>query len=341
MSLILDALKKSEAERRRGLPPTLASPYLGPVKRRSRPWAAVAGGVVMLAGGFAGGWWWMQRDHEGPSLVTDHPEAAAWPAPAAQETPTLAAGTPAPPPADAIPAAVARTESFVATAEVARPAEAVAVGLGTPTGFGQGGSASGGGLPLPQRAGLYTPTAVPATSSAAASEPQQPVIDSTAALTDPGPQGTTLIAEPIASGEGQTKPDPMLAGDGSEARPDAAVASGEGRTKPEAVVAIGDGGTEQVAMVATSASEPPPVRAEHLPQVFQLPYGLRKELPKLDLSMHVYSPVVEERFIVLNGKRFSVGGPAPGPELQLVDIVDGGAVLEFRGQRFLLPRQIF
>jgi hypothetical protein len=57
--------------------------------------------------------------------------------------------------------------------------------------------------------------------------------------------------------------------------------------------------------------------------------------------MHVFSPEPSERFIVLNGKRFTLETPAPGPELTLLDIVADGAVFEFRGQRFLLPRQTY
>ena len=90
---------------------------------------------------------------------------------------------------------------------------------------------------------------------------------------------------------------------------------------------------------AELAPPSPGAPAEVLPLMYQLPYATRKDLPKLELTMHVFSPIPEERFIVLNGKRYTLETPAPGPDLNLLEIVADGAVMEFRGQRFLLPRQ--
>ena len=51
MSLILDALKKSEAERRRGQPPSLHAQFGAPRRTRRTPWVAGAGAVLLQAAG--------------------------------------------------------------------------------------------------------------------------------------------------------------------------------------------------------------------------------------------------------------------------------------------------
>jgi general secretion pathway protein B len=106
---------------------------------------------------------------------------------------------------------------------------------------------------------------------------------------------------------------------------------------PPPATALVDHGPSGPSAPEVAASKP----EEVLPVLFQLPYATRKDMPKLELSMHVFSPDPGERFIVLNGKRFTLETAAPGPDLTLLDIVADGAVFEYRGQRFLLPRQIY
>ncbi|MGA9827450.1 MAG: general secretion pathway protein GspB [Rhodanobacteraceae bacterium] len=55
------------------------------------------------------------------------------------------------------------------------------------------------------------------------------------------------------------------------------------------------------------------------------------------MIMHVYSPDPAKRFIVLNGDRH-VEGDDINDDLSLVEIRPDGAVLDYKGQRFLLPR---
>ena len=56
MSLILEALKKSEARRRLGAAPDLGTPFTVPPRRRSLvPWLLAA--IVAVT---AGGWWWLR-----------------------------------------------------------------------------------------------------------------------------------------------------------------------------------------------------------------------------------------------------------------------------------------
>lgn len=303
MSLILDALKKSEAERRRGLPPSLHAQFGTPRRSRRVPWAAGAGAVLLMAG-LSGGWMWLSRE----------------PVTSESANPTLAgSGQTAAQPAGQTPQQNAANPASVTAVTTVADAAAVPVQqqLANQSAFGgvgdedTGTSVSGGGLPVPKRAGLYTPTASPTTEMAA----QPP----------PTPEPTVAVVPPVPVSE--TKPAATevatLATPTIEAPAEVAVA------KP------------LDASIASTAGESSAQPDEKLPLMYQLPYGTRKELPKLDLTMHVYSPLREERFIVLNGKRFTLDSAAPGPELTLLDIVADGVVLEFRGQRFLLPNQAY
>jgi general secretion pathway protein B len=173
-------------------------------------------------------------------------------------------------------------------------------------GVGDGGAVqtvSGGGLPVPVRAGLYTPSALPVPTVVGAEPAPTPVAEV------PKPDLATSMPAPAPVASVPTLP----------AQPDLSA-------------------VQPISAEAVAAPQSP---AEVLPQMYQLPYGLRKDLPKLSLTMHVYSPVPEERFVVLNGKRYTLESLAPGPDLNLIEIVADGVVMEFRGQRFLLPRQAY
>lgn len=316
MSLILDALKKSEAERRRGQPPSLHAQFGAPRRTRRTPWVAGAGAVLLVAG-LSGGWMWLARDRgsgavaSGAQLAASDTQGAAQPTTVAAVEPTMTAASPA----------------LIATAEAPPAAASHAAGesaFGGVSGDGNGGSVSGGGLPVPQRAGLYTPTAtLPPPTTVAAPPPVSPP----AAQAPPPQSPPPPVAPAVAATHDSVKPEP------------APVAA----ANPPTVAPMVEPAAPSIA-IATAAAPPSadPARPEEvLPTIYQLPYTTRKDLPKLELSMHVYSPVPAERFVVLNGKRFMLDSPAPGPELTLVDIVTDGAVLEFRGQRFLLPRQSY
>ncbi|HWS28375.1 MAG TPA: general secretion pathway protein GspB, partial [Xanthomonadales bacterium] len=193
-----------------------------------------------------------------------------------------------------------------------------------------GVSVSGGGLPVPQRAALYTPSAVPvAPPTTVAADPVTPTV------APPEPPAPPVSAPVVAEVTAATEK-PAEGTEPAHVAAPVAVAPDPAASQPAAPVAQ----VAQVAMAdpqALAQAKP----EEKLPDVYQLPYATRKDLPKLNLTMHVYSPIAEERFIVLNGKRYTLESAEPGPELDLLDIVADGAVFEFRGQRFLLPRQSY
>ena len=71
------------------------------------------------------------------------------------------------------------------------------------------------------------------------------------------------------------------------------------------------------------------------PLLETLPAGVRRGMPALHLDIHVYSPDVGRRFVVINGRRFREGDPLEeGPVLEAV--IADGAILRQGGQRFRL-----
>lgn len=77
-----------------------------------------------------------------------------------------------------------------------------------------------------------------------------------------------------------------------------------------------------------------PDRLEYL-EVWELPLDVRRELPELDLSIHVFSADRDQRFVLINGERRREGDRL-GSGAQLIEISRSGAIVEFRDYRFLL-----
>jgi general secretion pathway protein B len=84
------------------------------------------------------------------------------------------------------------------------------------------------------------------------------------------------------------------------------------------------------------AGRPAPA-APVLPTVWDLPYSIRKDIPELALTMHVYADQAADRFVVIKGER-QVEGDDLGDGVMLREITPDGMVLEFKGQRFIYPR---
>lgn len=95
----------------------------------------------------------------------------------------------------------------------------------------------------------------------------------------------------------------------------------------------------QEAETASKPTEPKPLNegvAEYV-KAWELPLSVRRDLPELNLTIHVFSPNEAERFVLINGERY-VPGDSIG-EAQIVDISRDGAIVDFRTHRFLLePR---
>ena len=183
MSYILDALRRAEAERRRGEPPALDQVARWPAldaapgrPRERRPgWLLALGVIAACAAAAAAAWWW-SRAMPAPSTSTPSPVATA-PMTASPVAPPPMAGTALgvtapprlPPPLPAHPppprATAPRAPAASASAPPARPASA--------------------------------PAAASAAPPAAASAPEPPPVN---AATLPEPQRSTLARLGLAGG---------------------------------------------------------------------------------------------------------------------------------------------
>lgn len=132
MSLILDALRKSEAERKRGQAPGLFSPMpLPPSRRRRAPvWPMVAGaiGLILLAA-ITIRYWPGDATREESSAA---PAVEPPPMPAPVAAPSTKASAPAPAPAQVAPAVPPPSTSAPLAAQPS-PAPVVAAPLPVPT----------------------------------------------------------------------------------------------------------------------------------------------------------------------------------------------------------------
>jgi general secretion pathway protein B len=77
---------------------------------------------------------------------------------------------------------------------------------------------------------------------------------------------------------------------------------------------------------------------EVLPSINELSLSGQETLPELHLDVHVYGTKPAERFVYINMRKYHEGATLQeGPVVERIR--RDGAVLNFRGVRFLLPRQ--
>lgn len=286
MSLILEALKKSEQQRRLGEMPTLGTP--APLGRRRRSLLPVLAGLIACALG--AGWWLLRMPGTPPSAETPKPAVDPTVATATQPMrPAIARNASKPP--------GARPSAATPNAPLAAPV------LPMPT-----TDRPGAVKPPPNAALVGTPTsaAKPAPPSAPAAAPSKPAAPAAVKPASPKPSDADKPASAKPPVDANAPVPKSVAPD---------------------------------APVATAASKPARAKpaAPALPSVWELPYGTRKDLPDLKLTMHVYSSAPAERFIVIEGARH-VEGDDLGNGVVLHEIRADGMVLDYKGQRFLYPR---
>jgi general secretion pathway protein B len=167
-----------------------------------------------------------------------------------------------------------------------------------------------GGAPepaIPQTAAATNP-APPAAAPAA-------VIPVPSPIGDPVPSGppSAVIGEPSAFYPSQTFPEPTMAPEA----PDPTLLPPAPAMVPGGRVTYGDG---------------PPVPTQSLPT------QPAAELPPLTVDLHIYTDNVAKRAVFINGRRYTQGATiTEGPRIE--EITSDGAILSYRGHRFLLPRQ--
>lgn len=91
---------------------------------------------------------------------------------------------------------------------------------------------------------------------------------------------------------------------------------------------------EPAASVQTEPETWAPERSDYVRR-WELPLAIRRDLPELSLSIHVFSAQPQSRFVLINGER-RLEGDDLGQGARLLEIRREGALVEFRDYRFLL-----
>jgi general secretion pathway protein B len=90
--------------------------------------------------------------------------------------------------------------------------------------------------------------------------------------------------------------------------------------------------------VSRAATDPQPMQGRGaVPWLGSLPQAFRSSLPPLTVNIHVYSPDQSQRILYINNRPVQQGGRIDGGVV-VEEIVHDGVVLQYRGQRFKLPR---
>jgi len=290
MSLILEALKKSEQQRRLGEAPTLGSPVV--VTRRRRSLLPILA-ILVIAAAATG--WWLMRPHPPTTPAPAAPVAAPGANPVAA-TPKSVARTPAP----TVPDTHAQDRAKLAAADAAR---------------------RNAQLPNQDKRVAGTETAARATPPAPASaiaKGAAPAVPSTPLppVKKPGDAGD-VVPQPAATSEHAVATAPP-ATDKTTDKTDTPPAAGKTDSPAPKADKRADAGAD-------------------VPSIWDLPFATRKDIPAINLSMHVYSADPKQRFVVIKGDRH-VEGDEVASDLILREIRQDGLVLEYKGQRFFFPR---
>lgn len=304
MSLILEALKKSEAERLRGRAPGLLDLQMRAPRRRSKAGLlTVLGALVLAAVGAGYGFALLRAPAEAPQAATaPAPSAAAEAAPAASA-----------PTATAAPQHAAAAESK--DADSATPVSRLPSDPGFDSVEREARPQLAVALPEPVVA-AQTP------APAASAPPPDASVDAPAAA--PGAPMPATAAMPATSADpadaAQAAAEPA-----APQAPTLAVAA----ERDSAAAAATAAGLEPVAPPAAPSDSPPPLSS--------LGHEARGRLPPLKVSMHVFAEDPAGRVVIIDGRRLREGD-AMDSGLRLAEIRREGSVLELEGRRYLLPR---
>lgn len=264
MSLILEALKKSERQRRLGESPSLGSPIMAVRRRRSLLPAL----VVLIVLGLAA-LWWFRREAQAPVTQAEPPAVATTPAAKTPDATTFNDSPQPPPtgPADA-PQEVAQSSAASRLPRSKVPADAT----------------SGLAPDLRQKV-KSGEVVVPNTQLLKPGQPatiDEPAQAAAAAGADDAQQEQKAAAAAMAEAAAAARRNQGVA--------DAAVDPAPTPAEP---------GVAPVAAPTTAPAAAGPV----IKLIWELPYATRRELPEIKLSMHVYAEQPAQRFVIINGER--------------------------------------
>lgn len=311
MSYILKALKKSQQERDRSAVPTLSRlPEVQPAPGR-RHWPYWAGAAALAnAAVLAGLVWWLADD---PDARPQAPVARS----------------------------ALETDGVVAAADPGRAeAAAPAPGQGPGRGPGRGTTA---GLPRSAKS--------PAIAAAHPDFPGRPRLAAEApasrAQADPaellapsGPTAPRVSAASAAAHAGREATVPAPARAELDIAPAAALARGSpaAEAAPQSELTASAKGAELMPAPA-AAARPRPAPQDELPTMRELSSAMRSALPKLPISVHVYSEEASGRFVIIGREKYREGDRLER-ELTLEAIAPGGIVLRYQDTAFCVPTTI-
>lgn len=339
MSLILEALKKSEARRQLGEAPGLGTPFTVPRRRRSPlPWIIV---LIVVAVGI-GAWYlrpWapaVSPARQAANTVTARPLGQQAPSGAAVPGTQPPAGAPRPTPQSATPLPAGPMAAASATGSPPTGRAGPTTGRDAPAASASNNAPVAGAANVQNPRDMRSAT-MPAAANAPTRAPRPGPKTDAFAATRPGASGSATPASPRnAVPVAPASVDPRHA-----AAPAPAVKGSPTAAGANPPVQPVPAETSAPAPAANAVTPSPPAAAAPqspgLPLYYELPYDVRKDLPTLNLSMHVYAADPGKRFVVVDGER-KAEGETLKEGLTLREIRIDGLVLEFRGQRFFYPR---
>jgi general secretion pathway protein B len=172
------------------------------------------------------------------------------------------------------------------------------------------------------------PDAKPASAPAKNEPAPRAVVEKAFGVTKPAPTKAApadAMKTPAATAAPRKLGDPLPKADLTPPKVDATAAKTQAPKPATAPVRPAPAATAATAATATA-----------LPTIWDLPYSTRKDIPAIELSMHVYSSDPKQRFVVIKGER-RVEGDDVSDDLVLREIRQDGIVLEFKGQKFFYP----
>jgi len=311
MSYILDALRRADAERSRGVVPGLHAQGLPadvePAARDYRPliWAAGGAGVLLVAGIvilLVAPWKSVQVPPESRAALAPTPDLAPTPRDAAAASAPVQMAQGELPPAR--PGAIEPG---------ARPVEPP-IGRGNTTQAAPADARAPQPYPPPAQAARTAPRDTPADAPPA---PAYPPAQTARTGARDG------LAERAAAGRVATL-EPRAAARPPVPAPAPATAQGPAAAPIE----------HYGPPIATAAAPAPAAtRGNAVPNVKDLPPDVRAQLPRLAVAGSVYSETPSARMVILNGQVFHEG-EKPAPDTVLEQIRLKSAILNFRGQRY-------
>jgi general secretion pathway protein B len=337
MSLILEALKKSEDKRRLGAAPDLATPFSAP-RRRNWVWPIAA---LLVAVGLIA--WALRPSSPPPPTATAAPPKSNASTVHAVPTPGQKTGAP-------LHSVTGNNDVAPTPPPENLPKAGPSPDLGSSSAFVYGQPGSNAVAPAGENRRATMEAARDRRRAAQANNQPAPAIAKTPA--PPASRTKSVAAPPIAPPPPASPPvnaktvtaAPPIAASAPVAPPAPAAAPAASIPAPPASTpSRAPKSTETVGLTPPSAptTATPPTKAASAASSAQpyaeLPFSVRKSLPELRLSMHVYGADPSHRFVVLNDSRLTEGEKT-GDEIFVREIRPDGVVLEFQSQRFFYPR---